>query len=138
MSDDTQVLFPGKEVKLSSGEVITVKPFTFIECMTTAAKYARSFAGSLKTASVLDIVADGGEDVLRLVQLAVKKPDKWWANLMPDDGLALTTAVLEVNRAFFLERLKAPLESLTKAIGEQSLPDSSAPATEEPTSTATP
>ena len=138
MSDDSQVLFPGKEVKLSSGEVLHVKPFTFIECMTSAAKLARSFAGSLKTANVLDIVADGGEDVLRLVQLAVKKPDKWWANLMPDDGLALTTAVLEVNRSFFLERLKAPLESLTKAIGEQSLPASSVPAIEEPTSTATP
>lgn len=138
MSDDSQVLFPGKEVTLSTGEVIHVKPFTFIECMTSAAKYARSLAGSLRTANVLDIVADGGEDVLRLVQLAVKKPDKFWKDLMPDDGLALTAAVLETNRDFFSQRLEAPLKSLMGAIGERSSPDSSAPATAEPTSTATP
>jgi hypothetical protein len=138
MSDDAQVLFPGKEVTLSSGEAIKVEPFTFIECMTSAAKYARSFAGSLKTGSVLDIVADGGEDVLKLVQLAVKKPPDWWAKLMPDDGLALTSAVLSVNRDFFTQRLEAPLKSLVAAIGEQSLPVSSAAVTEEVTSTATP
>ena len=138
MTDDAQVLFPGKTVTLSAGEEVKIEPFTFIECMTSAAKYARSFAGSLKTGSVLDIIADGGEDVLRLVQLAVKRPPDWWAKLMPDDGLSLTTAVLEVNRSFFLERLKAPLESLTRVIGEPSLPASSAPAIDAAISTATP
>lgn len=138
MSEDAKVLFPGKEVTLSSGEVVVVKPFTFVEIMTSAAKLARSFAGSLKTASVLDIVADGGEDVLRLVQLAVKRPDKFWKDLLPDDGLALTAAVLEVNRDFFTQRLEAPLKSLVAAIGEQSLPDSSKPDTVAETSTDTP
>lgn len=138
MSDDAKVLFPGKEVTLSSGEVLHVKPFTFVEIMTSAAKLARSFAGSLKTASVLDIVADGGEDVLRLVQLAVKKPDKFWKDLLPDDGLALTAAVLEVNRDFFTQRLEAPLKELVGAIGAPSSPVSSEPGIEEQTSTATP
>lgn len=144
MSEDAKVLFPGKTVVLSSGEEIEIQPFTFIECMTSAAKYARSFAGSIQNGSVLDIIADGGEDVLKLVQLAVKddkgepKPAKWWKRLAPDDGLALTTAVFEVNKSFFVERLQAPLEAMMRAIGGPSLPDSSAPAIPEETSTTTP
>src|SRR5512146_2991100 len=107
--------------------------------MTEAAKHARSFAGSLKSGSVLDIVADGGEDIVRLVRLAVKgKPDKFWRELPPDDGLALTTAVLAVNRDFFTQRLQAPLEELGKAIGAQSLPASSVPDTAGETSSTTP
>ncbi len=136
MSEDTKVLFPGQAITLSSGEEITIVPFTFVECMTSAAKHARSFAGSLTTGNVLDIIADGGEDVLKLVQVSVKKPKEWWDALPPDDGLALTAAVLTVNRDFFYKRLQAPLEALMKAIGEPSSPDSLEPATTgEPSST---
>ncbi len=135
---DAEVLFPGQTVKLSSGEEIVVTPFTFVECMTSAAKYARSFSGSLTTGSMLGIIADGGEDVLKLVQIAVKKPKDWWEVLPPDDGLALTTAVFEVNRDFFAQRLQAPMERLMKAIGEPSSPASSEPVTAGETSSTTP
>ena len=144
MSEDAKVLFPGKEVTLTTGEKITVEPFTFIEVMTSAAKYARSFAGALKAASetgelqVLDVIAEGGEDVLKLVKLAVKKPHDWWVTVLPDDGLALTTAVLQVNKDFFTERLQGPLEALMKAIGEPSSPVSSEPVTTGETSSTTP
>jgi hypothetical protein len=135
MSEDAAVLFPGKTV-IVMGEEILVEPFSFVTIMVKASKLARSFAGSLKAASsgstlgdvVLDIMADGGEDILKLVQLAVPgKPSEWWNKLPPDDGVALTAAVLEVNRDFFTQRLQEPLKKLTEAIGAPLPPPSSAP-----------
>ena len=136
MSEDAAVLFPGKTVTVM-GEDILVEPFSFVVIMTKASKLARSFSGSLKAASsgstlgdvVLNIMADGGDDILKLVQLAVPgKPPEWWGKLQPDDGVALIAAVLEVNRDFFTQRLEAPLKKLTEAIGAPSPPPSSEPA----------
>lgn len=134
MSEDLNALFPG-QIVVVKGEALTIEPFDFVTLVTRISKLARSFAGTLANgATVLDIIADGGEDLLKIVQIAVKKPVEWFDGLPADEGLALAVAVLTVNKDFFLQKLGPQLESLasilTGAPSSSSLPSTDTPSTE--------
>lgn len=128
MSEDIKVLFPGKEVQ-AAGEVFTISPFTFGQLPKVAQCFA-AIQTKMQSGNLIEIAAAGGEDLLMLLCLAVKKPRAWFDTLASDEGLQLMAAVIEVNRDFFVQRMSPVLARLNQAVtGAPSLPDSSAPVT---------
>lgn len=47
------------------------------------------------------MIAVGGEDLVRAVAIATDQPEDWLGELLPDEFLALVTAVVDVNTDFF-------------------------------------
>ncbi len=116
MSNELKVLFPGKDVTLSTGEVITIKPFTFGQ-LPRAIKLGQKIGGAVMEASkqgrfgesnggaAMAIIAEGGEDLIALIGLGINKNREWFDTLQGDDGLTLTIAFLEVNVDFFTQKM---------------------------------
>ena len=81
-------------------------------------------AGDLATA-----IAVGGEDLVRAVAIATDQPEDWLGELLPDEFLALVTAVVDVNADFFARRvlpaLNAATETTLATLGMTPLPSSS-------------
>lgn len=161
MTDDLQILFPGKEIT-AKGETITVVPF-FFGAFPRAIKLMQPVAQSLQSSGIIkfaqdgtkvnfvmadgwilklpQIVSEGGEALIELVAFSIGKPRKWFDTLPGDEGIALTKAVLEVNADFFVRKM-APIlglapETQSPLIGEQSSQDSLTPSTAEEISTVT-
>lgn len=119
---ELNTLFPGKEINLSSGEVITIKPFTFGQ-LPKAIKLGQKIGGLLadlykqgkfqdssnSAANLMLILSEGGEDLLSLIGLGINKPREWFDELQGDDGLNLTIAFLEVNIDFFTKKMMPQL-----------------------------
>ena len=151
---DLDVMYPaGQEVKVG-GESLTVKPLKFgqlAQASRLMSPIARQVAAALKTdddrtladtASVfVDLMAAGGDDLMNALGFFVGKPREWFDTLEMDDGLRLMQAVYEVNADFFRVRV-LPMFAKAAAVdpqtGATSSEPSSAPATTEATSTATP
>ena len=135
MSTEAQIqtLFPGKDITLNSGEVISLKPFTFGQ-LPQALKLSQKISGIIyslvkegklqdKTAmatAVMMVLTEGGEDIINLISLGVGKPRSWFDTLQSDDGLLLTLTFLEVNIDFFTKKMlpqlleKMPANLLSK------------------------
>lgn len=159
MSEDLKTLFPGRDVTLSTGEVLALKPFYFgqfpsaIRLMrpVTEAVQSSGIAGFSGTGFVLasdwamrlpQLMDEAGEALIEFIAFSTNKQRSWFDVLGADDGIALTKAVFEVNADFFVQRI-APLVGLaiqpqavteTVETGAASSPDSSQPATDLPTS----
>lgn len=124
MSEEIQTLFPGKEVILSDGEVINMKPFTFGQlpkAMKIGQKLGMLLADLYKqgkfedqsnvSANLMVIIGEGGEDLIELMGLGIGKPRAWFDNLQGDDGITLTIAFLEVNIDFFTKKMMPQLSA---------------------------
>jgi hypothetical protein len=139
MSEDLKALFPGQEV-VAGGETIVVSPFAFGQ-LPQVAKCFASIKGVIEGGDLVEIASAGGEDLLKLLCLAAKKPRVWFDTLPSDEGLNLMAAVIQENRDFFVRRMSPALQRLTQAVngtGAPSSPDSSEAATDGATSQATP
>lgn len=124
MSEEIQTLFPGKEVTLTSGEVITIKPFTFGQlpkALKIGQKLGTLLADLYKqgkfedranvSSNLMVIIGEGGEDLIELIGLGINKPRAWFDNLQGDDGITLTIAFLEVNIDFFTKKMMPQLSA---------------------------
>lgn len=126
---EIQTLFPGKEITLTSGEVIKIKPFTFGQ-LPKALKIGQKLGAMLAelysqgkfedqanvSSNLMIIIGEGGEDLLDLIGLGIGKPREWFDNLQGDDGITLTIAFLEVNIDFFTNKMMPQLsEAMQKA-----------------------
>ncbi len=144
MADDLKVLFPGIEITVG-GEALTVKPFAF-GLLPKVIKLVRKVAEGLKgpTVDILQIMEDGGDDLMALIALATGKPRAWVDALPLDEGVLLTSTVLEVNRDVFTKAVVPRLSGLLNALGLEpstgatSSEPSSPAATAGPTSSPTP
>lgn len=124
MSEEIQTLFPGKEVILSNGEVINMKPFTFGQlpkALKIGQKLGVMLADMYKqgkfedqsnvSSNLMVIIGEGGEDLLELIGLGIQKPRAWFDTLQGDDGITLTIAFLEVNIDFFTKKMMPQLSA---------------------------
>ncbi len=140
-----EVLFPEGKVVVVGGESFIIKPFTFGQIpkvVGAVKKIAGMFQG--EQVNVLDVIEQGGEDVLALVSMVTGKPRAWFDSVPADEGIALVTAIYEVNADFFAKKV-APLlptflspKEPNSPDGEASPDDSSATDTAGKTSKATP
>ena len=129
MSDDLKTLFPGQEVT-AGGEVFIIAPFVFGQ-LPKVAKCFAAIQSKMQGGNLIEIASAGGEDLLALLCMAVKKPREWFDTLPSDEGLELMAAVITVNRDFFVQRMSPLLAKLNQAVtGAPSSPDSSEPATD--------
>lgn len=127
--NEIQTLFPGKEITLSTGEVINIKPFTFGQ-LPKALKIGQKLGVLLAdlyrqgkfedqtnvSSNLMVIVGEGGEDLLDLIGLGIGKPRAWFDELQGNDGITLTIAFLEVNIDFFTKKMMPQLsEAMSKA-----------------------
>jgi len=66
----------------------------------------RPFVGQLSAEpDWFALLAEHGEDLLRAIAIASRRPPEWVAALALDDAVRLATAVFEVNADFFVQRL---------------------------------
>lgn len=124
---EIQTLFPGKEVTLSTGETITIKPFTFGQ-LPKALKLSQKIgqaladsynAGKLSDAKVavsaaIEVLAEGGEEIIELVGLATGKPRAWFDTVPGEDTLDILNAFIEVNKDFFTQKVLPKVMGLMK------------------------
>ena len=144
MADDLNVLFPGTEITIA-GETLTVKPFAF-GLLPRVLKILRKVSDGLKGPSVdiLAIMEDGGGDLMELLAVTTGKTRAWVDALPLDEGVLLTSTVLEVNRDVFTKAVVPRLTALFDALGlvpstgETSSGPSSPADTAGPTSSLTP
>lgn len=115
---EIQTLFPGKEVTISTGETITIKPFTFGQ-LPKALKLSQKIGQSLASAyndgkltdskqaitSAIECLADGGEEIIELVMLATGKPRTWFDTVPGEDTIDILNAFVEVNKDFFTQKI---------------------------------
>jgi hypothetical protein len=144
MSEDLEVLFPTGKTVTANGEEITIKPYTFGQIPKVIGT-VRKLSGALgENGDVLEAIEKGGEDLIALVMFTTGKPRDWFDSLPTDEGVALVTAIYEVNKDFFDKRVKPTLptslfgSAAQPEIGEASPASSSDTATDGKKSKATP
>ena len=109
---ELKVLHPNIDVTLSTGEVLTLKPFTFGQ-LPKALKLANGIAALIQnahasgdfTSHALNIMADGGEDFLTLMAFGLGKDREFFDTLDAADGTLLSMEFLGVNYDFFIQRV---------------------------------
>lgn len=124
---DLDVLYPqGKEVMVS-GEVLVIKPFAFgmlpkvskhlspiLKNLSASGLigflYGDNGEATMRVAAdwplrILDIMSDGGEDLVTLTALLVNKPREWMDTIPLDEGVALITTLIEVNADLFAKKV---------------------------------
>ena len=155
MSEDLAKLFPDRELTLSNGEVLTLRPFYFGQ-YPKAIKMLRPVTDAVRDAGIAgfngaqfslasdwamrlpQLMDEAGEALVEFVAFAVDKPRSWFDTLPGDDGILLTKAAFEVNGDFFVQRVAPKLGMALPPIGEPSQPDLSPSATPGTPSEATP
>lgn len=149
--NDLDVLQPaGKDVQVGA-ETVTIKPIKFGQLpqasrllLPLSKQITAAFKGTgeltlAETAGLLvELMADGGEDLLTALSFFIGKPREWFDTLENDEGLEILNAVFEVNADFFSRRVLpmfAPAAPAAPPTGAMSSESSSPLATPEPTST---
>ena len=131
MSAEINILFPGREITLSSGETVTIKPFTFGQipkAMKLAQKIGDILVTFVKEGSlgdktkmaglIMHVITEGGEDLLQLIALGIGKERAWFDTLQSDDGLNVTLAFMEENIDFFTKKMMPQLLEITQKLGK--------------------
>lgn len=131
--DELKVLFPAKNVVLTSGEEVTVKPFTFgqlpkVVALTTgllgliqevASDTSNEDGTPDHAQTAIRLISRGGEDLIALLMFGLKKDREWFDALELDDGVSLTAEFLGVNYDFFTQRVlpaaKGAMEKFKKS-----------------------
>lgn len=126
MSKELDTLFPESEIVLG-GETIKVSPFRFGQ-FPQVIKKMRGVASAMdgddfgSIASIVDLIALGGDDILDLVSIALKKDREWVDELTPEDGAKAISIVIESNYDFFelrvLPVISSTMERLSKKKGK--------------------
>ena len=118
----TEILFPNKEVLLTTSEVITISPFTFGQ-LPKALKFANKLGvlaidlyktgrldnKEMAASNIIAVISEGGDDLINLLSLSIGKPREWFDTLDTVDGIKLVTAFFEVNIDFFTKKVMPQL-----------------------------
>ena len=125
---DLNTIFPGTEVTLSTGESFTLKPFKFgqLPKVLHLSKGIFGHISSMFSAGadlndatlISEVLAHGGENFIQLLCLATGKPRDWFDELESVDGVQLSTAFLEVNVSFFVQKLLPELKKSAQKLNQ--------------------
>lgn len=123
-------LFPEREVPLSSGDVVTVKPLMFMQ-LAQGAQHVDGVIraalvsgvltddGDLNVSHVAGLIAEAGEHVNELILMCTYVDDQlvdreWLSRVSVEEGLDLTAAVVEVNwRGTIVKKLESLASRIT-------------------------
>jgi hypothetical protein len=133
---DLNTLFPDVELTVQ-GEVLTIRPFTFGQ-LPKVLKLTKSFYNDIQpffeesqgneAELTMKAMSVGGDDLIELIALGIKKPREWFDSLQIDDGIRVATAFLEVNLSFFAQRVlpevKTAMSKLQSLAMDKLLPSS--------------
>lgn len=133
MPGDLDILFPDRDVRLTTGEVVTVRELGLEEGLRAngfAWPLIVSLANLFDGADVGDVAPHLIDEqfgihhaiVMRVLGLATDKSAEWLNALNDSDGQALIHELWEVNRDFFISRLLMILEA-RRLPTETSLPN---------------
>jgi len=117
--DELDVLDPEVVTINAGGETIEVSPLTigqlpkFLRCI----KDADIDLSDDVDVDVLALIADGGEDIIDAVAVAVDRAPEFISTLDLEEFTEITAAVLHVNMDFFARRLAPKLQSLMTTVG---------------------
>ena len=142
MSEDLDKLLPaGLDVKLGSGETLTLQPFKFGQ-LPKAIKLLRPVTDAVGGAGIARfdggnfylapdwplrlpaLMDEAGESLLAFVAFASGMPREFVDGLQSDDGIALTKAAFQVNGDFFIARIAPRLGMATPKIPQAGAPSS--------------
>lgn len=138
-AEEHEILFPDREVTLSTGEQVTVNEYSFRDGLRMDA-FAAPLIADLRQLLLAEPDEDAmlaqldqlfglhAEIVMQAIAIATAKTVEWLDALGDSDGQKLRLTWWSVNRDFFLRRLVRPRQATLKA-WLQSSPDSSATAT---------
>ena len=109
---EIDILYPEGKTVVASGESITVKPLKFgqipkasLLLRPVVGKVAAAFSEGTAVASWVDVLADGGEELLLAMAWAINKPRDWFDEVSVDEGVELARALYEVNADFFTKKV---------------------------------
>ena len=117
---DIQTIFPGKDIQIS-GQTVTVKPFTFgqlpkvmklMNKLSAPLQQAQARGESIDTSMLLDLLAEGSEDLISLISSSSGLSTQTINLLQPDEGIELLAAFLEVNGNFFVQKVLPQIQTL--------------------------
>lgn len=96
-----------------------------------------ALAGEDGSFDVEFIVAQGGEQLIEAVAIAVGRTPEWAGTLYPDSFLELLSLVLEVNADFFFQRMLPRLKVLREEVAARARAKAPAGSTASPSSSTT-
>lgn len=118
MTTDVQKIFPGKEITVA-GEQIQVMPIKLGQlpkAMALMLKVGTAVSSASGPEDIGVIIAEGGDELLDLIAVCVKKPRAWVDDLYPDDAAELISTFLEINKGFFVEKVLPKFPSLAQKL----------------------
>lgn len=136
---DLATFFPEPRTEIIAGVTLTI-PNLKVRQLAPFGKAADPFMPLILTGDYLAVVTHHTDAVCAAVSMVTGAEPEWLGNLDPDEMMRLIAAVFEVNLDFFAQRLlpqKAALQArmvelLSRLVGEQASPGSSATDTASP------
>lgn len=120
---ELEILFPqGIDVNLKN-EVINIKPFKLGQLpavMKVMQKVANPIQQSMLTNVsqdanfLLSLIADFGDELIKLIALIIKKPIEFVEDLDQDETVILLKSIIEVNKDFFSKRVTPLIQQMKK------------------------
>ena len=107
--DPMDTLFPEEEVELG-GEKFNISPFTFGQ-IPKVVKRLKNVAGVLdqedfgSITSMMELLIQGGDDIIELVALVLKKDKEWVEELNQEDAIKAISIIITSNHDFFVKRI---------------------------------
>ncbi|HKJ94856.1 MAG TPA: DUF6631 family protein [Gammaproteobacteria bacterium] len=143
-NNDAEVLFPDRDLVLSTGEQVTVREFRFLEGFQVE-REAKPLIDQLQQLAeggedkppitILDELLGAHQDLLMvLISKACDRPREWLEKLGDSDGTTVMLTFWTVNSHFFMRRLQlrmAMREALDARAGQPGI----SPASSQPSST---
>lgn len=107
------VYIPAPRLVSAGGKDLAILPLR-VRQIPAFTRYVSPVIAPLAGGDLLTAIATGGDDLVRAVAVATGESEDWLADLYPDDFLAITTAVVEVNADFFARRVLPALTAATE------------------------
>lgn len=119
MSNDLEVLFPGRDVEIR-GQTLRVSPFTARQLPKVFA-LARDIMPAFKQADgdLMGAFALIGDPILELAALSLGKKIEIFDRMLPDDMIAVLSAVMEENYDFFTQKIEPMMAGVMEAIAQK-------------------
>lgn len=123
--DEVDVLFAPQRVWEINGETIEVKEFTFgqlpkaIKLLKTVGHLfaIHSQQGTISSPeAIMQIVSEGGDDVIELLAFNVGKKREWFDTVPADTGIELLLHFLIINISFFTNRVLPAIPTMASAL----------------------
>lgn len=116
-AEELAALFPEPRTVTVAGEAIELRPITVgkLPELTRAVRpMMGAFAGG--EPDWMALIEEHGERLIAACAVATGRKREWIAELMPDEFIALCSAVVEVNLDFFVRRMAPAFEGFAARI----------------------